>query len=62
MYSKVLDEGKEIEFITQQYETGLYVAVYEDGRIADQFGTTMSDKEFHKHIKKVYKDKVVTQN
>lgn len=36
--------GTTYKFITQQYEIGLYVAVYSDNRIIDQYGTKGSAK------------------
>jgi len=40
------------QFITQQYECGLYVAIYTDGeRIPDQFGSRMTEEKFHKELR-----------
>jgi hypothetical protein len=41
-------KGKIERFITQQYEVGLYVAVYKErDPIPDQFGVKIDEKEFH---------------
>lgn len=40
------------QFITKQYECGLYVAVYTDGeRIPDQFATSVTEEKFHKDLR-----------
>ena len=47
----IIDNRK---IITQQYEIGLYVAVYDlDNRIIEQFGIdTNNEKEFHESLQK----------
>ena len=40
-----------IEIITQQYELGLYVAVYKDKRLIDQFGSTLKETVYHRILR-----------
>lgn len=43
-------EAEVYDILTQQYEVGLYVAVYQKGRIVDQFGTQATAEEFYKEM------------
>jgi hypothetical protein len=44
---------KDVRFITQQYECGLYVAIYHQGQpIPDQTGSTLDEAAFHKKLRK----------
>lgn len=47
-----------IEIITQQYTLGLYVAVYKDKRLIDQFGTNLKEAAYHRilHIRAIKKE------
>jgi len=41
--------------ITQQYESGLYVALYREGKaIPVQFGTTEKEISYHKKLRKKF--------
>lgn len=40
-----------IEIITQQYELGLYVAVYKDKRLIDQFGSNLKETVYHRILR-----------
>ena len=39
-------ENGEVEFGIQQYEVGLYVCIYKNGRVLDQFGLNTTEEEF----------------
>lgn len=56
------DGNKNIRIITQQYEVGLYVAVYDDksGTFLNQFGIDMPEEEYHKILRKKFKDTLLT--
>jgi len=43
-------EGKVLDVATQPYEIGLYVCIYENGRMVDQFGLDMSQEKFIKSL------------
>ena len=40
-----------IEIITQQYESGLYVAVYKNNRLIDQFGSNLKETAYHRILR-----------
>ena len=44
------DKHKEHKIVTQQYQVGTYVIIYHDP--AQQFGVSVSEVKFHKHIRK----------
>lgn len=48
--------GKTIQFITQQYEVGLYLAIYTEGNsIPEQTGLDCNNEaDFHKELKENY--------
>ena len=58
METKFKDGDKNIRIVTQQYEVGLYVAVYDNdsGVFLDQFGIDMPEEEYHKQLREKYKD------
>lgn len=56
MKTRFKDSGKTIKVITQQYEVGLYVAVYENDVFVDQFCLEDSEEEYHKKLREEYKD------
>jgi hypothetical protein len=50
-YTKIMTaEGKELNFITQQYEVGLYVIV--NNNSSAQFDVSDSERDFHKKLQK----------
>jgi hypothetical protein len=44
-------EGGKLNIITQQYEIGLYVAVYKGKRCIEQYNLDTTEVEFHKHLR-----------
>jgi len=44
------ENGEILDIGIQQYEVGLYVCVSKNGRMVEQFGTTVSEKQFMKEI------------
>ena len=45
------DKGK-LKFITQQYVTGLYVALYKEGcSMPDQLSSHLTEEDFHKKMR-----------
>lgn len=58
------EDGGIDRIVTQQYELGLYVAIYDDksGRFKDQFGTSDTEEKYYKYLKEKYKDKLIEQN
>jgi len=54
---KVKKTGKTLSIITQQYECGLYVAVYTKGQqIPEQSGSTMKQDVFHRKLRGTIKE------
>ena len=47
---KIKIKNKEFELFTQQYEIGLYVCLYQDGRMVEQFGLDTTKEEFLKGL------------
>lgn len=45
-------EGDKFKIITKQYSTSLYVAVYDKHGIVEQFGSDMSEDDFHNKLRK----------
>ena len=41
-----------LEFAIQQYEVGLYICVYKEGHVLEQFGCRKTVKQFIKSLKK----------
>ena len=39
---KIKDKGEVLGIAVQQYEVGLYVCIYQNGRMVDQFGDRKS--------------------
>jgi hypothetical protein len=46
------DTDGEIEIAMQQYEIGLYVCIYKNGRMLDQFSLDTTEDEFIETLKK----------
>jgi len=44
-------DGKILKVITQQYQIGLYVAIYDGNTCIDQFGLNVTEQEFHNSLK-----------
>ena len=40
-----------IEIITQQYGLGLYVAIYKNKRLINQFGSNLKEAEYHRKVR-----------
>ncbi len=47
---RVKTKDGEFDIAMQQYDCGLYVAVYQNGRIKDQFSTTVTQTQFMEEI------------
>lgn len=47
--------------VTQQYEVGLYVAVYDDksGMFKDQFALECKEEDYHRFLREECKDNIV---
>ena len=56
------DGNKNIRIVTQQYEVGLYVAVYDDKSdiFLNQFGIDIPEEEYHKMLREKFKDTLLT--
>jgi hypothetical protein len=53
MQTTIMVKEAKYRFITQQYEIGLYVALYRDGvAVPDQMTSKLSEIKFHKKIRK----------
>ena len=61
MVTKFKDGDKNIRIVTQQYEVGLYVAVYDNdsGAFLDQFGIDMPEEEYHNTLREKFKDSLI---
>jgi len=47
------DDGNKRIFITQQYETGLYIAIYREGSARpDQMSAKIKEVPFHRRLRK----------
>lgn len=56
-FLKVNFNGEIYDLACQQYSVGLYVCLYQNGRMVDQFGSSLSEDEFVKSIEdKIVKD------
>lgn len=40
-----------IEIITQQYQLGLYVAIYKNKRLINQFGSNLKEVAYHRKVR-----------
>ena len=47
------EDGKMLDIVTQQYQVGLYVAVYDGKRCIEQYNLDVPEEEFHKHLKEI---------
>ena len=61
METKFRDCDKNIRVVTQQYEVGLYVAVYDNnsGAFLDQFGIDMQEEDYHNALRERFKDSLI---
>jgi len=61
MVTRFKDNDKNIRIVTQQYEVGLYVAVYDDDSDAflDQFGVNMPEEDYHNALREKFKDSLI---
>ena len=48
---KTKDKGEVLDMAIQQYEVGLYVCIYQNGRMVDQFGSQLSQTAFVEKLK-----------
>ena len=39
-----------IEIVTQQYQLGLYVAIYKNKRLINQFGSNLKEVAYHRKV------------
>lgn len=40
-----------VEIVTQQYESGLYVAIYKNKRLINQFGSNLKEVAYHRKVR-----------
>lgn len=40
-----------IEIVTQQYQIGLYVAIYKNKRLINQFGSNLKEVAYHRKVR-----------
>lgn len=40
-----------IEIVTQQYQVGLYVAIYKNKRLINQFGSNLKEVAYHRKVR-----------
>lgn len=40
-----------IEIVTQQYQLGLYVAIYKNKRLINQFGSNLKEVVYHRKVR-----------
>jgi len=45
------EDGEILDMAMQQYEVGLYICLYKDGRMVDQFGSSLTQEEYIQHLK-----------
>jgi len=44
-------EPGNIEIITQQYESSLYVAIYKNKRLINQYGSNLKEAAYHRKVR-----------
>ena len=59
---KTKDKGEVLDIAVQQYEVGLYVCIYQGGKMVGQFGSQMSQDAFVKKLKQDDNIEVVSLN
>ena len=59
---KTKDKGEVLDFAIQQYEVGLYVCIYQDGGMVDQFGSQLSQEAFVKKLKQDDNLEIISMN
>lgn len=40
-----------VEIVTQQYQVGLYVAIYKNKRLINQFGSNLKEVAYHRKVR-----------
>lgn len=40
-----------VEIVTQQYQVGLYVAIYKNKRLISQFGSNLKEAAYHREVR-----------
>lgn len=40
-----------VEIVTQQYQVGLYVAIYKNKRLINQFGSNLKEAAYHRKVR-----------
>lgn len=51
MYTTIKQGNSITKIVTQSYIVSTYVCIYKDNRPISQFGTPMSETQYHKHIR-----------
>ena len=61
MITRIKKDYRNIRIVTQQYEVGTYVAIYNDdtNEFLEQFATTLKEEEYHKQIREKFKDNII---
>lgn len=61
MVTRFKDGNKNIRIVTQQYEVGLYIAVYDNdsGDFLTQGCVDITEEEYHKRLREKYKDNLI---
>ena len=49
-FIKIKTDGKVLDIAIQQYEVGLYICIYENSRMVEQFGSQLSQEKFIKSL------------
>jgi hypothetical protein len=50
-FIKIKHNDNILDIAIQQYEIGLYVCIYQDGRMVDQFGSDLTEAKFIEKLK-----------
>lgn len=49
-----------VEIVTQQYQMGLYVAIYKNKRLINQFGSNLKEVAYHREVRiKAIKEEIL---
>lgn len=40
-----------VEIVTQQYQVGLYVAIYKNKRLINQYGSNLKEAAYHRKVR-----------
>lgn len=47
----MIKELSKIEIVIQQYQLGLYVAIYKNKRLINQFGSNLKEVAYHRKVR-----------